>query len=256
MRYSQYFIPTLKETPSDAEVISHQLMLRAGHDTKTCRRHLQLPAAWAPLDPQGGEHRPGGDGPCRRHRDADAGGAAGRALAGVGALGALRQGTSSFQGPKGRRVLHWTDARRGGHRPGTARSQKLPADADQPLPDPGEIPRRDPAPLRPDARPRVHHEGRLLLRRERGTTADLSYDKMYQAYRRIFERCGLNFRAVEADTGSIGGTSSHEFMVLADSGEDAIVSCSDCQYAANVEKAEARLLRGSRACRTRARWRG
>ena len=70
--------------------------------------------------------------------------------------------------------------------------------------------------------------------------ADLSYEKMYQAYRRIFERCGLKFRAVEADTGSIGGSSSHEFMVLADSGEDAIVSCSSCQYAANVEKAEAR----------------
>jgi prolyl-tRNA synthetase len=70
--------------------------------------------------------------------------------------------------------------------------------------------------------------------------ADISYDKMYRAYRRIFERCGLNFRAVEADTGSIGGSSSHEFMVLADSGEDAIVSCSGCDYAANVEKAEAR----------------
>jgi len=68
--------------------------------------------------------------------------------------------------------------------------------------------------------------------------ADLSYDKMYQAYNRIFERCGLNFRAVEADTGSIGGSASHEFMVLASSGEDAIVSCSSCRYAANVEKAE------------------
>jgi prolyl-tRNA synthetase len=68
--------------------------------------------------------------------------------------------------------------------------------------------------------------------------ADLSYDKMYQAYNRIFERCGLNFRAVEADTGSIGGSASHEFMVLASSGEDAIVSCNACRYAANVEKAE------------------
>jgi prolyl-tRNA synthetase len=70
--------------------------------------------------------------------------------------------------------------------------------------------------------------------------ADVAYEKMYQAYRRIFERCGLKFRAVEADTGNIGGTSSHEFMVLADSGEDAIVSCDSCQYAANVEKAELR----------------
>jgi prolyl-tRNA synthetase len=70
--------------------------------------------------------------------------------------------------------------------------------------------------------------------------ADVAYEKMYQAYRRIFERCGLKFRAVEADTGNIGGTSSHEFMVLASSGEDAIVSCDSCQYAANVEKAEIR----------------
>ncbi len=69
---------------------------------------------------------------------------------------------------------------------------------------------------------------------------DVAYDKMYQAYRRIFERCGLNFRAVEADTGNIGGSSSHEFMVLAESGEDAIASCSACEYAANVEKAECR----------------
>jgi prolyl-tRNA synthetase len=70
--------------------------------------------------------------------------------------------------------------------------------------------------------------------------ADVAYEKMFRAYRRIFERCGLNFRAVEADTGAIGGTSSHEFMVLAASGEDAIVSCDSCHYAANVEKAELR----------------
>lgn len=74
------------------------------------------------------------------------------------------------------------------------------------------------------------------------SAADLSYSKMFNAYMRIFERCGLNFRAVEADTGSIGGSSSHEFMVLADSGEDAIVSCSECRYAANVEKAESPLF--------------
>jgi prolyl-tRNA synthetase len=61
---------------------------------------------------------------------------------------------------------------------------------------------------------------------------------MYDAYCRIFRRMGLDFRAVEADTGSIGGSSSHEFMVLADSGEDAIVSCASCSYGANVEKAE------------------
>ena len=64
------------------------------------------------------------------------------------------------------------------------------------------------------------------------------YQNMYDTYRRIFDRCGLIYRPVEADTGAIGGTMSHEFQVLADSGEDAIVSCDKCDYAANVEKAE------------------
>jgi prolyl-tRNA synthetase len=68
--------------------------------------------------------------------------------------------------------------------------------------------------------------------------AELSYMKMYEAYTRIFQRTGLRFRAVEAETGPIGGSFSHEFMVLADSGEDAVVSCTGCTYAANVERAE------------------
>jgi prolyl-tRNA synthetase len=63
------------------------------------------------------------------------------------------------------------------------------------------------------------------------------YQNMFATYERIFQRCALNFRAVEADTGAIGGTLSHEFQVLAESGEDAIASCSSCQYTANVEKA-------------------
>jgi prolyl-tRNA synthetase len=78
------------------------------------------------------------------------------------------------------------------------------------------------------------------------SAADGAYEKMYTAYQNIFRRCGLNFRAVEADTGNIGGSSSHEFMVLADSGEDAIVSCDTCNYAANVEKAQLRVLEGQR----------
>lgn len=68
--------------------------------------------------------------------------------------------------------------------------------------------------------------------------ARTSYQKMYDAYSRIFTRCGLTFRAVEADTGLIGGTSSHEFMVLADTGEEAIVYAEGGTYAANVERAE------------------
>ncbi len=66
---------------------------------------------------------------------------------------------------------------------------------------------------------------------------DREYDRMFAAYSRIFDRCGLRFRPVEADTGAIGGSRSHEFQVLAESGEDAIVSCDGCAYAANIEKA-------------------
>lgn len=64
------------------------------------------------------------------------------------------------------------------------------------------------------------------------------YQNMFDAYSRIFDRCGLSYRPVEADTGAIGGSMSHEFQVLASSGEDAVVSCNSCSYAANVEKAE------------------
>jgi prolyl-tRNA synthetase len=66
-----------------------------------------------------------------------------------------------------------------------------------------------------------------------------TYGEMYQAYSRIFSRLGLKFRAVQADTGAIGGNASHEFQVLADSGEDAIAFSDSSDYAANVEKAEA-----------------
>ena len=71
-------------------------------------------------------------------------------------------------------------------------------------------------------------------------SAKKSYRLMYETYRKIFSRCGLSFRAVEAMTGTIGGSMSHEFQVLAESGEDEIVSCNKCNYAANVEKAELR----------------
>ena len=68
--------------------------------------------------------------------------------------------------------------------------------------------------------------------------ADKSYEAMFEAYKRIFARCGLKAHPVEADTGDIGGKSSHEFHVLADAGEDGIAFCDACGYAANLEKAE------------------
>jgi prolyl-tRNA synthetase len=78
-------------------------------------------------------------------------------------------------------------------------------------------------------------------------TALVSYQAMFDAYVRIFERMGLQFRAVAADTGAIGGSASHEFQVIADTGEDAIAYCADSGYAANVELAEAMPLVAERA---------
>jgi prolyl-tRNA synthetase len=80
-----------------------------------------------------------------------------------------------------------------------------------------------------------------------------SYRAMYDAYTRIFTRLGLEFRAVAADSGEIGGTGSHEFQVLAASGEDAIAVCRDSDYAANIELAEALAPKGSRAAATQPR---
>jgi prolyl-tRNA synthetase len=74
--------------------------------------------------------------------------------------------------------------------------------------------------------------------------AQREYKKMYETYQRIFTRCGLAFRAVEADTGNIGGSLSHEFQVLTETGEDALVACDSSDYAANVEQAVARAPKG------------
>ena len=72
---------------------------------------------------------------------------------------------------------------------------------------------------------------------------NISYQKMYDAYSRIFERCGLKFRAVEADNGAIGGGHSHEFTVLAPSGESSIAYCEKCNFAASDEKAELKIIK-------------
>src|SRR5262249_7723056 len=74
--------------------------------------------------------------------------------------------------------------------------------------------------------------------------AQISYQKMYDAYARIFQRCGLKTIAVEADTGVMGGKFSHEFMVPAETGENEVVVCCHCSYSANVEKASSRAPKG------------
>jgi len=101
--------------------------------------------------------------------------------------------------------------------------------------------------FRDEIRPRFGlMRGREFIMKD-GYSFDRSFDcaketywKMHEAYRRIFSRCGLEFRPVEADPGNIGGSVTHEFHVLAQSGEDAILSCNCCDYAANVERADVR----------------
>jgi prolyl-tRNA synthetase len=107
--------------------------------------------------------------------------------------------------------------------------------------------------FRDEIRPRFGvMRGREFLMKDaysfHATEADLSreYQNMYDTYARIFTRLGLKFRAVQADTGAIGGSASHEFHVLASSGEDALAYCENSDYAANVEMAEA-LAKGTRA---------
>jgi prolyl-tRNA synthetase len=243
MRYSQYFLPTLKETPGDAEVISHQLMARAGMIRKVAagvydylpfglrvirkvenivREEMNRAGAIELLMPavnpgelweQSGRWQEYGK-ELLRFKD--------------------RKDTDFCIGPTHEEVV--TEIVRG-----TVNSyRQLPLNLYQ-------IQTK----FRDEIRPRFGlMRGREFIMKDAysfdldDAGADLSYQKMYEAYRRIFERCGLQFRAVEADSGTIGGSFSHEFMVLADTGEDAIVSCDSCDYAANVEKAELRAPTG------------
>ncbi|HMB16786.1 MAG TPA: proline--tRNA ligase [Pelovirga sp.] len=237
MRYSQYLLPTLKEVPADAEVISHQLMLRSGMIRKVAagiynymplglrsirkmeeiiREEMNRAGAIECLMPMAN--------PAELWQESGRWEKYGKELLRF----KDRKDTDFCMGPTHEEVV--TDIVRN-----TVRSyRQLPLNLYQ-------IQTK----FRDEIRPRFGlMRGREFIMKDAysfdldDAGADLSYQKMYQAYRNIFQRCGLHFRAVEADSGAIGGSSSHEFMVLAESGEDAIVSCDSCEYAANVEKAE------------------
>ncbi len=244
MRYSQYLLPTLKETPGDAEIVSHQLMMRAGMIRKVAagiynymplglrsirkmeeiiREEMNRAGAIECLMPMAN--------PAELWQESGRWEKYGKELLRF----KDRKETDFCVGPTHEEVV--TDIVRN-----TVKSyRQLPLNLYQ-------IQTK----FRDEIRPRFGlMRGREFIMKDAysfdldDAGADVSYDKMYQAYRRIFRRCGLNFRAVEADSGAIGGSFSHEFMVLAESGEDAIVSCSACEYAANVEKAE--LVQGEAA---------
>ena len=239
MRYSQYFIPTVKETPSDAEVISHQLMLRAGMIRK-------LAAGIYNYLPLG----------LRSIRKVEA--IVREEMNKAGAIEMLMPAVQPAELWKesgrwefyGKELLRFKDRKEAEFCMGPTHEEVVTDLIRKEVRSYRQLPinlYQIQGKFRDEIRPRFGlMRGREFIMKDaysfdvNEAGADVSYAKMYQAYRRIFERCGLRFRAVEADTGSIGGNFSHEFMVLADSGEDAIVSCSACQYAANMEKAEAR----------------
>ncbi len=237
MRYTQYLLPTLKENPADAEVISHQLMMRAGMIRKVAagiynympfglrsirkmeqivREEMDRAGAIECLMPMAN--------PAELWQESGRWEKYGKELLRF----KDRKETEFCMGPTHEEVI--TDIVRN-----TVKSyRQLPLNLYQ-------IQTK----FRDEIRPRFGlMRGREFIMKDAysfdtdDAGADKAYDRMYQAYRRIFQRCGLKFRAVEADSGAIGGSFSHEFMVLAESGEDAIVSCDACEYAANVEKAE------------------
>ena len=239
MRYSQYFIPTVKETPSDAEVISHQLMLRAGMIRKLAAGiYNYLPLGLRSIRKVENIVR----------EEMNRAGAIEVLMPAVQPA-ELWQESGRWE-QYGRELLRFKDRKDAEFCMGPTHEEVVTDLVRREVKSYRQMPLnlyQIQGKFRDEIRPRFGlMRGREFIMKDAYSfdvdekAADLSYEKMYRAYRRIFERCGLNFRAVEADTGSIGGSYSHEFMVLAESGEDAIVSCGSCEYAANVEKAEAR----------------
>jgi len=237
MRISRFYLPTLREVPAEAEVISHQLMLRGG----MLRKLSAGIYSWLPLG-------------LRVLRRVE--GIIRDEMNRAGALEVLLPAVQPAElwqesgrwDVYGKELLRFRDRheREFGFGPtaeevivdlirGELRSwRQLPVNLYQ-------IGTK----FRDEIRPRFG----VMRGREFGMKdaysfdgdekgAEKSYKDMYVAYSRIFARCGLKFRSVEAASGPIGGKFSHEFMVLAETGEDVIVVCSKCNYAANTEKAE------------------
>jgi prolyl-tRNA synthetase len=237
MRWSNCYIPTLKEAPADAEVVSHKLLTRAGMIRKlTSGIYIYMPLGLKAIEKTAAivreeMNRAGAlELSMPMVQPADLWQESGRwEFYGKELLRFQdRNGRDYCLGPTHEEVI--TDLVRG-----EVRSyRQLPINLYQ-------IQTK----FRDEIRPRFGlMRGREFImkdaysfdRDEAG--ADKSYWAMYGAYQQVFKRLGLRFRAVEADSGSIGGSFSHEFMVLADTGEDTIAACTGCEYAANVERAE------------------
>lgn len=237
MRYSKYFIPTHKEAPSDAEVISHQLMIRAGMIRKlTSGVYTYLPLCLRSIRKVENIIR----------EEMNRAGAIEILMPAVQPA-ELWQESGRWE-HYGRELLRFKDRHDREACFGPTHEEVITDLIRKEIHSYKQMPinlYQIQTKFRDEIRPRFGiMRGREFIMKDAYSFdvdeegANLSYEAMYEAYTRIFERCGLEFRAVEADTGTIGGSYSHEFMVLAETGEDQVINCTDCNYAANLERAE------------------
>jgi prolyl-tRNA synthetase len=237
MRYSQYLLPTLKEIPSEADVPSHQLMLRAGMIRKLASGiYSYLPLGLRAIQKVESIIR----------EEMNRAGA-------IEVLLPFVQPAEIWQESHrweeyGKELLRVRDRHNRDYCLGPTHEEVITDIARREIRSYRQMPinlYQIQTKFRDEIRPRfgVMRAREFIMKDaysfdvdEKG--ADESYQKMVDAYTRIFTRCGLKFKMVEAESGVIGGTFSHEFMVLAETGEETIVSCTHCSYAANIEKAE------------------
>lgn len=238
MRTSQFFISTLKEAPSDAEIVSHKLMLRAG----LIKRLAGGIYTWMPV----------GLRVLRKieniiRQEMDRAGAIELSMPAVQPAELWQEsGRWEKYGPE---LLRLKDRHQRDFVIGPTHEEVITDVVRKEVRSYRQLPvhfYQVQTKFRDEIRPRFGvMRGREFLMKDgysfHASFEDLQreYRNMFETYARIFTRLGLKFRAVAADTGSIGGTGSHEFHVLADSGEDALAYCPDSDFAANVELAEA-----------------
>jgi prolyl-tRNA synthetase len=249
MRTSQFLLSTLKETPSDAVVISHQLMLRAG----MIRKLASGLYTWLPM----------GLRVLRKvekvvREEMDAAGALEVLMPGIQPAELWQEsGRWEQYGPE---LLRMKDRHGRDFCAGPTHEEVITDLARNELNSYKQLPinlYQIQTKFRDEIRPRFGlMRGREFIMKDSYSfhvdqaSLQETYDRMHQAYCNVFTRLGLNFRPVQADTGSIGGTGSHEFHVLADSGEDDIAFSDSSDYAANIEKAEAVPRESSRGAAT------
>ena len=237
MRWSRYFMPTLKEEPAEAEVVSHKLMLRAGMIRKlTAGIYTYLPAGWKALQKISEVIR----GEMNRYYAIEL-------LMPAVQPGDLWKETGRWEA-YGKELLRFRDRHDRDYCIGPTHEEVITDLIRREVSSYRQLPLnlyQIQTKFRDEIRPRFGlMRGREFIMKDAYSFdkdeagAAQSYEWMRQAYVSIFEKLGLQFRGVEADSGAIGGSVSQEFMVLADTGEDVIATCTHCDFAANLEKAE------------------